>query len=81
MAFAVICCTPALAQSPAAFYAGKTIELIVSSNVGGGYDAYSRLVAQHIGAGGLAAGGEQQEEKEPDASHETRISNSQINLK
>lgn len=30
------------------FYKGKTINLIVGSAVGGGYDAYGRLVAEHI---------------------------------
>jgi tripartite-type tricarboxylate transporter receptor subunit TctC len=31
------------------FYAGKTIEVIVGSDVGGGYDIYSRAIARHIG--------------------------------
>jgi tripartite-type tricarboxylate transporter receptor subunit TctC len=59
------------AQTPEDFYRGKTIDLIVSSGVGGGYDAYSRLIEQHmerhvpgrphivpknmVGAGGLVA--------------------------
>jgi tripartite-type tricarboxylate transporter receptor subunit TctC len=30
------------------FYAGKTIEVIVGSDVGGGYDIYSRAIARHI---------------------------------
>src|SRR5215475_7244829 len=37
--------------SPAAaaeFYAGKTIEMIVGSDVGGGYDIYTRAIARHI---------------------------------
>src|SRR5215467_7500164 len=31
------------------FYAGKTIEVIVGSDVGGGYDIYARAIARHIG--------------------------------
>lgn len=54
-----------------AFYKGKTIDLIIASEVGGGYDAYARLIApfmekhlpgaprivpkQMIGAGGIVA--------------------------
>ena len=53
------------------FYEGKDIRLIISSDVGGGYDAYSRVLAEHLprhipgepniivqnmpGAGGLVA--------------------------
>ena len=32
------------------FYKGKTISLVIGSDVGGGYDAYARLVARHLGA-------------------------------
>ncbi len=58
-------------NSVEAFYQGRTVEMIVSSEVGGGYDSYARVVAtflgQHIpgqprfivknmvGAGGLIA--------------------------
>ena len=31
------------------FYAGKTINLVVGTEVGGGYDIYGRTVARHIG--------------------------------
>jgi tripartite-type tricarboxylate transporter receptor subunit TctC len=31
------------------FYSGKTIAFIIGSSVGGGYDTYSRLIANHIG--------------------------------
>ena len=31
------------------FYAGKTVEMIVGSDVGGGYDIYTRAIARHIG--------------------------------
>ncbi len=52
---------PAPAAAPAAgaakfdpkaveqFYAGKTIRIIVGSAPGGGYDAYARAVARHLG--------------------------------
>src|ERR1700759_1911878 len=65
---------PASAQNSAqdsekAFYAGKTVRMIVGSGVGGGYDVFSRLIAPYLsrvlgttvvvenvpGAGGLLA--------------------------
>ena len=39
----------ARAQDPAAFYAGKAIDLQIGYSVGGGYDLYGRLLARHIG--------------------------------
>jgi tripartite-type tricarboxylate transporter receptor subunit TctC len=39
----------AAAQSPADFYGGRNIDLIVGSGPGGGYDLYARLIARHIG--------------------------------
>src|ERR1700685_2472581 len=39
---------PAVAQSPAEFYKGKTISLITSTGVGGTYDAVARLIARHM---------------------------------
>ncbi len=42
--------TPALAQdSVEQFYRGRTVNLVIGSNVGGGYDFYGRLVARHLG--------------------------------
>src|SRR5215470_297192 len=38
----------ALAQE-ASFFAGKTIQLVVGFDVGGGYDLYARTVARHLG--------------------------------
>jgi tripartite-type tricarboxylate transporter receptor subunit TctC len=38
---------PALAQQQQPFFAGKTIQLIVSTGTGGGQDANARLVARH----------------------------------
>src|SRR5499433_3274579 len=31
------------------FYKGKTVSLLIGYSVGGGYDAYGRLVARHLG--------------------------------
>jgi tripartite-type tricarboxylate transporter receptor subunit TctC len=36
-------------DSVARFYRGKTINFVIGANVGGGNDAYARLVARHIG--------------------------------
>jgi tripartite-type tricarboxylate transporter receptor subunit TctC len=59
------------AESVDSFYKGKTIDMIIASEVGGGYDAYARLIApfmekhlpgnprfvakQMVGAGGIIA--------------------------
>ncbi len=65
-----IAASPGHAQdSEKAFYAGKTVRMIVGSGVGGGYDVFSRLIAPYLaktlgatvivenvpGAGGLVA--------------------------
>lgn len=56
-------------ESEKAFYAGKTVRMVVGSGVGGGYDVFSRLIAPYLsktlgttvivenqpGAGGLVA--------------------------
>ncbi|MCC6887020.1 MAG: hypothetical protein IT536_00565 [Hyphomicrobiales bacterium] len=40
---------PALAQDDvAAFYKGRSINMLIASAVGGGYDAYARLVGRHV---------------------------------
>ena len=41
--------TPAAAQDEA-FYAGKTVTIIVGFSPGGGYDLYARAVARHLGS-------------------------------
>ena len=46
---AVLPVATADAQSPAAFYAGKSIDLDIGYSVGGGYDLYARLLARHLG--------------------------------
>jgi tripartite-type tricarboxylate transporter receptor subunit TctC len=45
LALALVMASPAAAAD---FYAGKTIELVVGSDVGGGYDIYTRTIARHI---------------------------------
>ena len=40
---------PCLTFAAAPFYEGKTIRIIVGYSPGGGYDAYSRLIARHLG--------------------------------
>ncbi len=41
---------PAFGQeSVAAFYRGKTVNLVIASASGGGFDTYGRIVARHIG--------------------------------
>ena len=40
---------PAFAQNPAEFYKGRTIELDIGLSVGGGYDAYARMLARTMG--------------------------------
>ncbi|MEA2990790.1 MAG: hypothetical protein QOG83_3501 [Alphaproteobacteria bacterium] len=37
------------AQSPAEFYKGKNVDMLIGYSVGGGYDVYARLVARHMG--------------------------------
>jgi tripartite-type tricarboxylate transporter receptor subunit TctC len=39
----------AFAQSPADFYKGKTVNIIVGFSAGGGYDQYARVLARHMG--------------------------------
>jgi tripartite-type tricarboxylate transporter receptor subunit TctC len=39
---------PASAQTAVDFYRGRTIELDISSSVGGGYDVHARLLARHM---------------------------------
>jgi hypothetical protein len=37
------------AQAPADVYKGKTVEVNIGTSVGGGYDAYARMLARHLG--------------------------------
>ena len=36
------------AQTPAEFYKGKDIKMLISHPPGGGYDVYARLFARHV---------------------------------
>lgn len=51
IAYAVLFCgvPTAAAQTGDQFYHGKTMSLVIGAGVGGGYDAYGRLVARHVG--------------------------------
>ncbi len=41
---------PAAAQDLTSVYKGQQIKLIISSATGGGYDAYARTIARHMGS-------------------------------
>jgi tripartite-type tricarboxylate transporter receptor subunit TctC len=45
---AAVLCVSMPAVPAADFYAGKTIEMVVGSDVGGGYDVYTRVIARHL---------------------------------
>ena len=45
---ALIAATPINAQTPAEFYRGKSVDLYIGTSVGGGYDAYARMLARHL---------------------------------
>ncbi len=47
--FALFAATPAVAQTPAEFYKGKTLTIYVGLSAGGGYDTNARLVGRHLG--------------------------------
>ena len=40
---------PAAAQTPADFYKGKTISILMGTGPGGSYDLYGRTIAEHLG--------------------------------
>jgi tripartite-type tricarboxylate transporter receptor subunit TctC len=42
-------CGAAMADEVADFYRGKTINFVVSTGAGGGYDIYARPLARHMG--------------------------------
>jgi len=48
LAFAFAPALPAAAQSVESFYKGNTITVLIAGTPGGGFDAYSRLMAQHL---------------------------------
>ena len=48
---AVLALTPGSlchAQAPAEFFKGRSIDLYIGTSVGGGYDAYGRMLARHM---------------------------------
>lgn len=52
LVLAALALSPTLPMVPAAaadYYAGKSIKLTVGSDVGGGYDTYTRVLSRHIG--------------------------------
>jgi tripartite-type tricarboxylate transporter receptor subunit TctC len=46
---AITSAVPALAQGAQPFYQGKQITMLIASGAGGGYDAYARTLARHLG--------------------------------
>jgi tripartite-type tricarboxylate transporter receptor subunit TctC len=46
---AVLLASPAVAQSDAAFYKGRNIDLIIGAAPGGGHDIYARTIGRHMG--------------------------------
>jgi len=48
-AIAILATAPAFAQSPAEFYKGKSIDMIIGYPPAGSNDVYARLVARHLG--------------------------------
>jgi tripartite-type tricarboxylate transporter receptor subunit TctC len=44
-----LACLPVAGAAAADFYAGRSIELEVGADVGGGYDIYARTLARHLG--------------------------------
>jgi len=48
LALALLATSPAVAQSGADFYKGKTVTYIVATSPGGGYDLYGRLIAEYM---------------------------------
>jgi len=47
-ALALALVTPALAQTGEGPYKGQQLRIVISAGVGGGYDAYARLLARHL---------------------------------
>jgi tripartite-type tricarboxylate transporter receptor subunit TctC len=45
----VFALSPCRAQTVAEFYKGKTVDVYIGTSVGGGYDAYARMLSRHIG--------------------------------
>ena len=41
--------TPSMAAEPAGSFRGKTVRIVVGASAGGGFDAYARTLAEHLG--------------------------------
>ena len=41
--------TPVLGQTPEQFYKGRSIDMVIGADAGGGYDVYARVLTRHIG--------------------------------
>lgn len=46
---AILAMSPVSAATPAEFYKGRSVQLIVGFSAGGGYDLYARVLARHMG--------------------------------
>ena len=46
---ATLSVVPAAAQTPADFYKGRTISILMGTGPGGSYDLYGRTIAEHLG--------------------------------
>ncbi len=49
VALATMAAIPATADPVADFYRGRTVTMMISSGVGGGYNAFSRTLSRHMG--------------------------------
>jgi tripartite-type tricarboxylate transporter receptor subunit TctC len=49
LGLAALCVPPALADPVADFYKGKSVQFVIRTTPGTGYDQYGRLLARHIG--------------------------------
>jgi tripartite-type tricarboxylate transporter receptor subunit TctC len=49
LALALLAPLSARAQGPAAFFGGRTVNVVIGYSAGGGYDLYARLLARYLG--------------------------------
>ena len=49
LTIALLLPAPASAASPADFYKGKSIRIVVGFSAGGGFDTYARVITRHMG--------------------------------
>jgi tripartite-type tricarboxylate transporter receptor subunit TctC len=49
LGLSVTCAASGFAQTPEAFYRGRTVGLVMGTGPGGSYDLYGRLIANHLG--------------------------------